>query len=75
MSGVLLKQRLVLDDMIIEQSCPVDSPRFRCASFGVVHVTDSDTGKHDGDVDVYPWHRVREFRSWRARAATAGSGE
>ena len=40
----------------IEQSMPPDVRRFTTTTYVVIHVTDSLTGKVDGDSVLYPWH-------------------
>jgi hypothetical protein len=67
--AVLLAQSLELEDGTrISQSVPVDQPSMTVTDYGIVLKTKSVTGKRDGDVDVFPWHTVKSFRTWRYRA-------
>jgi hypothetical protein len=68
-TGVVIVQRLTLKSGVtLEQTCVEGHPRMSAESYGVVHETDSDTGKSRGDVDVYPWHAVESLKTWRKRA-------
>lgn len=65
--SVRVHERLELTDgMRLEVSHDVDAPaRFVPGPHGVTHLSDSLTGKRDGDATLYPWHRVVELTTFR----------